>query len=145
MNRRIAPSTASRTLYPPSAHMQMCIKAGCIRTAKGYALKKAEARTVWLYTLDEGPLPAYAVHLYCEGKPAFNSDVQVVLISMLSLECKITYHHNFSVSEHEDGVYQRSYYDQDIPDIIQASEHRFVERKVINLWVTLMLVSWLVV
>jgi len=81
----------------------------------------------------------------CTIKASQHLALMYVLISMLSLECKITYHHNFLVSEHEDGVYQRSYYDQDIPDIIQASEHRFVERKVINLWVTLMLVSWLVV
>lgn len=53
--------------------MHMCTKAGCKRTVKGYALKKAEARTVWLYTLDEGSLPAYAVHLYCEGKPSMSS------------------------------------------------------------------------
>jgi hypothetical protein len=60
----------------------------------------------------------------------------------LFLECKITYHHNFSVSECDDGTYERSYYDEDIPDVIQASEHRFVERKVVNLWISLMLVSW---
>jgi hypothetical protein len=46
----------------------MCMKAGCNRTAKGLTLKKAEARTVVLYTLNEGSLLAYAVHLYCEGK-----------------------------------------------------------------------------
>jgi hypothetical protein len=60
------------------------------------------------------------------------------------LECKITYHHNFSVSEREDGIYERAYYAQDIPDVIQVSEHRFAERKVIDLWITLMLVSWYV-
>lgn len=60
----------------------------------------------------------------------------------LFLECKITYHHNFSVSKCDDSTYERSYYDEDIPDVIQASEHRFVERKVVNLWISLMLVSW---
>ena len=66
--------------------MQMCIKAGCIRTAKGYALKKAEARTVWLYTLDEGPLPAYAVHLYYKGKPAFSSDVCIDINAVIRVQ-----------------------------------------------------------
>jgi hypothetical protein len=58
------------------------------------------------------------------------------------LACKITYHHNFSVCEQAAGVYERSYYDQEIPKVIQVSEHRVVETKVINLWITLMLVSW---
>jgi len=74
-NGVISQPTASRTLYPPSAHRHMCTKTGCKRAAKGLALKKAEARTVWLYTLEEGPLPAYAVHLYCEGEVQLISTV----------------------------------------------------------------------
>jgi hypothetical protein len=35
----------------------------------------------------------------------------------------------------------RTYYDG-LPEIIQVGEHQFVERKVINLWITLMMVSW---
>ncbi|KZP29406.1 hypothetical protein FIBSPDRAFT_727349, partial [Athelia psychrophila] len=68
------------------------------------ALKKAESRKVVLYTLSDGPLAAYHVHLYCES-------------------CKISYHHNFSVSQADDRL-----------------EHKFVERKVIDLWINMMLV-----
>jgi hypothetical protein len=50
--------------------------------------------------------------------------------------CKINYHHNFHV---KDG--RRIYYDS-IPNIIQVSEHQYVERQVIELWINLMLVSW---
>jgi hypothetical protein len=35
----------------------------------------------------------------------------------------------------------RTYYNG-LPEIIQVEEHQFVERKVINLWITLMMVSW---
>jgi hypothetical protein len=56
---------ASHTIYPPQ---HTCTNPGCSRTKKGLLLKKAEARQVVLYTLDKGALPAYSVHLYCEGK-----------------------------------------------------------------------------
>jgi hypothetical protein len=105
---------ASRTLYPPQ---YSCSKPGCPRTKNGLLLKKEEVRQVVLYTLDSGALPAYSIHLSCQA-------------------CHINYHHNFSV---ESG--QRIYYDG-IPEIIQAGEHQFVERRVVVLWVTLMLVSW---
>jgi hypothetical protein len=74
--------TASKTFYPPAAYMHRCMNNGCKCTAKCYALKKADTCTVWLYTLDEGPLPAYAVHLYCEGKPKLNSLCALVLTSI---------------------------------------------------------------
>jgi hypothetical protein len=85
--------------------MHMCTKARCKHKAKGYALKKAEARIVWLYTLDEGSLPAYAIHLYCEGKLS-TSPAYAPLPILVFLKCKITYHHNFSVSECDDSTYE---------------------------------------
>ena len=51
-------------------------------------------------------------------------------------ECKTNYHHNFRV---RDGI--RTYYDG-IPEIIQVGEHQFAEKRLIQLWITLMLVSW---
>jgi hypothetical protein len=59
-------------------------------------------------------------------------------IMFTTLDCNINYHHNFYV---EGG--ERVYYDT-IPEIIQVGEHQFVERKVINMFITLMLVSWYV-
>ena len=52
-------------------------------------------------------------------------------------ECNINYHHNFYIC---DG--KRIYYDMSIPDIIQVGEHQFVKCKVIELWITSMVVSW---
>ena len=52
------------------------------------------------------------------------------------LGCKVNYHHNFRVHEG-----QRIYYDE-IPDLIQVGEHQFAERKLIDLWILMMLLSW---
>jgi hypothetical protein len=69
-----------------------------------------------------------------------------VLLSFLNshcitlAECKTNYHHNFRVFEG-----QRTYYTivtTVLPDIIQVGEHQFVETKVINLWINMMLLSW---
>lgn len=46
------------------------------------------------------------------------------------------------MSQSGDGGYEWTYYDHSIPDIIQVSEHKFIERKVIDLWINLMMVSW---
>jgi hypothetical protein len=53
-----------------------------------------------------------------------------------SPECQTNYHHNFQV---KNGV--RTYYDG-IPSIIQVGEHQFAEKRLVQLWITLMLVSW---
>ncbi|KDQ48967.1 hypothetical protein JAAARDRAFT_144139, partial [Jaapia argillacea MUCL 33604] len=74
-------------------------------------------RQAVFFTLDQGARPAYSIHLYCE-------------------KCNINYHHNYFV---HDGM--RTYYNG-IPDVIQVAEHQFVERRLIELWTTLMLVAW---
>jgi len=51
-------------------------------------------------------------------------------------DCNINYHHNYQVLGG-----QRFYYDS-LPDIIQVGEHQFAERKLINLWISMMLLSW---
>jgi hypothetical protein len=54
----------------------------------------------------------------------------------LLIECATNYHNNYSV--HND---QRTYY-EDKPTYVQAGEHQFVEHKLVDLWVNLMLVGW---
>lgn len=80
-------------------------------------LKKAEARQVVVYTLSHGVVPAWAVHLYCP-------------------DCNTNYHNNYSVQQ---GM--RTYYG-DVPKYIQIGEHQFAERKLIGMWVSLMLLAW---
>jgi hypothetical protein len=55
---------------------------------------------------------------------------------MFILACKINYHHNFYM---QSGI---QHYYSGIVDILQVAEHQFVERKLVNLWITLMVVSW---
>jgi hypothetical protein len=52
--------------------------------------------------------------------------------------CATNYHHNYSVS----GAF-RTYYGG-VPDMIQVSEHQFIHKKVLNLFIGLMLFSWCV-
>lgn len=59
----------------------------------------------------------HSVHLYCST-------------------CNTNYHHNFSVNN---GIC--TYYDG-IPNVLQVGEHQFAERWLIQLWITMMLVSW---
>ncbi|KAF8445913.1 hypothetical protein L210DRAFT_3392409 [Boletus edulis BED1] len=103
----------ARTLYPPTQH---CPVPSCSRTLKGMRCKRmmrAQQRQCVLYTVSDGPLPIYTVHLSCEA-------------------CEINYHYNFKVFKGE-----RTYYGG-IPDIIQVSEHQFLERQVIEMWMSLM-------
>lgn len=52
--------------------------------------------------------------------------------------CNTNYHHNFSVNN---AIW--TYYDG-IPNVLQVGEHQFAERRLIQLWITMMLVSWYV-
>lgn len=90
---------------------------------------RAEQRQCVLYTLASGPLPVYSVHLSCEGTC---DHCGYILVDRQSIACEINYHHNFKVFK---GI--RTYYG-DIPDIVQISEHQFVERQVIEMWLALM-------
>ncbi|KAJ7764190.1 hypothetical protein DFH07DRAFT_738454 [Mycena maculata] len=80
-------------------------------------LKKEEPRQTVVYTLGHGALPAWAVHIYCP-------------------DCNTNYHHNYSVQA---GI--RTYYG-DTPNYIQIGEHQFAERKLIAMWMSLMLLAW---
>lgn len=60
----------------------------------------------------------------------------VNLTHILLSGCRINYHHNFRI---ENG--QRIYHNG-IPDVIQVGEHQFIERRVVDLWINMMLVSW---
>ena len=55
---------------------------------------------------------------------------------LTTTECDVNYHHNFRVFQG-----QQIYYDS-LPAIIQVGEHQFVERKLMNLWISMMLLAW---
>ena len=48
----------------------------------------------------------------------------------------MNYHHNYRVYQG-----QRIYYNG-LPDIVQIGEHQFAERKLINTWILMMVLSW---
>ncbi|KAJ7350894.1 hypothetical protein DFH08DRAFT_695269 [Mycena albidolilacea] len=102
----------SLTLYPPTHH---CANPDCAEFGK--PMKKDESRQVVVYTQGNGAVPAWAIHLYCCG-------------------CSTNYHHNFSV--HND---MQTYYG-DKPNYLQIGEHQFAERKLVGMWVMMMLVAW---
>jgi len=61
---------APQTIYPPT---KICWNEGCSRTRKGISLQKAEHRQAVLYTLDNGVLPVWSVHFYCQGSSEYTS------------------------------------------------------------------------
>ncbi|TFK18500.1 hypothetical protein FA15DRAFT_683263 [Coprinopsis marcescibilis] len=52
-------------LWPPN---HMCTNPKCTRTDKGHKLQTAIARHGILYTVGQGPVPAYVIHLECSGR-----------------------------------------------------------------------------
>lgn len=91
----------------------------CTNPACGRKLpmKKATPRQVVIYTLSSGVVPAWEIQLYCP-------------------DCNTTYYPDYSV-QHS----RRTYYGG-IPQHIQIGAHQFAEKKLIGLWVSLMLVAW---
>ncbi|KAG1796586.1 hypothetical protein EV424DRAFT_1475189 [Suillus variegatus] len=86
-------------------------------TVDGMTLKQAAQTYVVLFTLTKGPCIAKYVHLYCQT-------------------CRINYHHNYSVFKGEGTYYEHQ------PDSVQAADHVFIEKSVIELFRTAMDFSW---
>lgn len=77
------------------------------------------------------------IHFICTVNVCIYIDfTDVNLNSFLLTDCKVNYHHNYRVFKG-----QRIYYDT-LPDIIQVSKHQFAEHKLINMWMSMMLLSW---
>jgi hypothetical protein len=79
-------------------------------------MKKDKLRQVVVYTQGNGAVPAWAIHLYCSTN----------------------YHYNFSI--HND---MRTYYGNK-PNYLQIGEHQSAERKLVGMWVMMMLIAWYV-
>jgi hypothetical protein len=58
--------------------------------------------------------------------------------SFFTQGCNTSYHANYSVTG---GV--RNYY-AGVPEVVQVGEHQYIERKVVEMFVNLMLISWYV-
>ncbi|KAH9856809.1 hypothetical protein C2E23DRAFT_866135 [Lenzites betulinus] len=100
-------------LYPP---VRVCNRTYC--TNRQLLRQRVDAfHNVTLFTLDQGVCDAQAVSLRCAA-------------------CNTTYKLNYTVN-----AKQRTYYGG-VPDVIQVAEHTFVERRVLELFKTLSLLSW---
>ncbi|KAG2038582.1 hypothetical protein BDR03DRAFT_861708 [Suillus americanus] len=102
-------------LFPP---YRMCPGPDCSCTKRGLALHKVWQQRVVLFTLASGPCVAKAAHFYCEA-------------------CKTDYFHNYSMTKPRDCTYYTT-----VPANIQVAEHMYIERQVIELFITSMEVSW---
>ena len=126
-------STAFCTIFPPS---HLCMNKSCERF-QWLMLKKSEARQAVLFTMDRGPIPVWSIHLYFQRMQiCFSHRITSSCYLIFIIGCKVNYHHNFRVHEG-----QQIYYDK-IPDLVQIGEHQFAERKLINLWIMMMLLLW---
>ena len=98
-------------------------------------MKKCEVWKAVLFTASHRAVPVHSLHPYCEHECTYINNKFGSDVFLLS-DCNINYHHNYWVFRG-----QQFYYDS-LPDIIQVSKHRFAERKLINLWIPMMLLSW---
>lgn len=128
---------AAKTLYPP---VTACLNTQCMNTK--LLRNKDGMRKVVLFTIGDGACATYSCHRVCScelsvlvrEKPTRHTDIG-------GTACGSNYHHNFYVDESRVTNKTRTYY-EGVPDVIQISEHKFMERKLLRLFSSLMLISW---
>ncbi|KAI0695223.1 hypothetical protein BC835DRAFT_1273596 [Cytidiella melzeri] len=98
-------------------HGRHCINTECTNHMAAL-LTEIQQWAVVFFTFSQGPVPAYTVHLYCRGMYIFIRE-----------DCT---HNN-------GGVH---YYYGSIPDVLQAGEHQFMERQLIDMWILDQVTSW---
>jgi hypothetical protein len=126
----------SRALYPP---VITCINPNCTLGDKILRCTSQSGRQVVLYTFEDGACATYHFKLRCACKYYLPITSSIFNSTSLCLVCKTTYHHNYSV---KDKI--RTYYGR-VPDVIEVGKHQFVCRKVANMFINLMLISWCVI
>ena len=98
-------------------------------------LKKSQSRNVVVYTFD-GAVPVISIYLTCDSEFLCWLDGRIHADVMALEECNTSYRNNYSVCRQV-----RSFYGG-IPDFLQVGEHQFVARKLVEMWVNMMLVRW---
>ncbi|KAJ2988563.1 hypothetical protein NUW54_g9078 [Trametes sanguinea] len=100
-------------LYPP---VRICDRPYCTRPQ--LLRRRDDPAQVVLFTMDEGAKDGHVFHLYCYG-------------------CQTTYYPDYCV--HRDT---RIYYADPPPPFVQVSDSRYIENKVLQHFLKLMLLSW---
>ncbi|KAG1856323.1 hypothetical protein C8R48DRAFT_608530, partial [Suillus tomentosus] len=99
--------------YPP---FKTCQNATCSRRQNGLLLGKSVQHKVVYFSLRHGAVPAWSVQFYCES-------------------CKTTYHMNYKVVGDRHIYYD---YTASLLDVLQITEHYFVDYQVVKLWKAMM-------
>jgi CxC5 like cysteine cluster associated with KDZ transposases len=70
--------------------------------------------------------------------PRYVDNMYYTLLSQANViaECHTNYRNNYSVLGDT-----RTYYDG-VPEFVQAGEHQFVQRKLVNMWIGAMQLGW---
>ena len=126
-------------MYPPNSK---CINVDCMNASEGLLRRKDGARKIMVYGIN-GMHIGFSVHLLCHCKWISLKTLRVITdtrfwYSLYHVDCLTNYHHNFSVNAEF-----RTYYGG-VPNLIQVGEHQFIEKRVINLFMGMMLVAWYV-
>ncbi|TRM57963.1 hypothetical protein BD626DRAFT_353027, partial [Schizophyllum amplum] len=101
------------TLWPP---LQQCTNPNCRNFLKQLVRERDGLRHVTLFTFT-GPVRTFAAHLTCTA-------------------CRTTYYPNYSVHQ---GT--RLYYSHPL-SVIQAAEHHYIAKPLVDLFIGMMLMSW---
>lgn len=115
--------------------MHYCANPDCERTKKGLKLQKLNQKEGILYTLDRGACPTWIISLECQG---IVSELLNEIFLIESIGCRTSYHNNYTVTN---GI--RHYYAA-VPDIIEVTDHRYIETRVVHMWRVDMNVAWCV-
>ncbi|KDR71690.1 hypothetical protein GALMADRAFT_270850 [Galerina marginata CBS 339.88] len=107
-------SLAYHNIYPPNTR---CISNDCKENDSPKLLRRKDGpRRITVYGIN-GAYPGFSIHLLCH-------------------HCSTNYHNNFSVKSDF-----RTYYGG-IPRLIQVGEHQLFEKKALDLFISMMLISW---
>ena len=126
---------SARSLFSPS---HTCNNPDCTLSLKGQKLQTVTQHQRVLDTL-QGPVPVYSAFLKCQG--TINSYFWVVIDLKSNPQfwledCNTDYHLDYFV---KGGV---CFYYERIQDVLQISDHQFVEKTLINSWRVGMNLAW---
>jgi hypothetical protein len=84
-------------------------------------------------------VPSLLIQFICTVTVGIFSIYTSIPLTDIFSECWTWYHNNYKVV---DGIW---YYYQGIPDFLQVSKHQYIERQLLEMWVSHMLVGWWVI
>ncbi|KAK7020720.1 hypothetical protein VNI00_017620 [Paramarasmius palmivorus] len=115
------------SLWPPTL---VCINPDCpyVKENKPYKLQRASELKGYIYTLAHGPLPIRYHHIKCEAcRTSYHPDYFVPAKTQLRY-----YYYNLPAPSFLQD--DPPFYYTTIPEVIQVSEHRFIETQLMRHW-----------